>query len=91
MDFFAGSSTTADAIMQLNAEDNGTRKFILVQIPEKIDEKSDAYKNGFKNICEIGKERVKRAGHNIENKEIDLGFRVLKLDSSNMKSSPSSL
>lgn len=91
LDFFSGSSTTAHAVMQLNAEDGGNRKFIMVQIPEETDEKSDAYKAGYKNICEIGKERIRRAGKKIkeENPEsarnLDIGFRVLKLDSSNMK------
>ena len=93
LDFFAGSSTTAHAVMQLNAEDGGNRKFIMVQIPEPCDEKSEAYKAGYKNICEIGKERIRRAGAKIkeENKDkegienLDTGFRVLKLDSSNMK------
>lgn len=91
LDFFSGSATTAHAVMQLNAEDGGNRKFIMVQLPEKCDEKSEAYKAGYKNICEIGKERVRRAGKKIkeENSEkakvLDIGFRVLKLDSSNMK------
>lgn len=122
LDFFSGSATTAHAVMQLNAEDGGNRKFIMVQLPEKCDEKSEAYKAGYKNICEIGKERIRRAGQKIveaqahlndtfkhtkfENmkpfayftqseealktqsvvrKNLDVGFRVLKLDSSNMK------
>ena len=89
LDFFSGSATTAHAVMQLNAEDGGNRKFIMVQLPEICDEKSEAYKAGYKNICEIGKERIRRAGKKIkeENKDcnIDAGFRVLKLDSSNMK------
>lgn len=122
LDFFSGSATTAHAVMQLNAEDGGNRKFIMVQLPEKCDEKSEAYKAGYKNICEIGKERIRRAGQKIveiqahlndtfkhtkfENlkpfayftqseealntqnevrKHLDVGFRVLKLDSSNMK------
>jgi len=93
LDFFSGSATTAHAVMQLNAEDGGNRKFIMVQIPEKCDERSEAYKAGYKNICEIGKERIRRAGAKIkeENKDkegienLDTGFRVLKLDSSNMK------
>ena len=89
VDFFSGSSTTAHAVMQLNAEDGGNRKFIMVQLPELCEEKSEAYKAGYKNICEIGKERIRRAGKKIkeENKDcnIDAGFRVLKLDSSNMK------
>ena len=92
LDFFSGSSTTAHAAMQLNAEDGGNRKFIMVQLPEQTDEKSEAYKAGYKNICEIGKERIRRAGQKIlkenENKEgienLDIGFRVLKLDESNM-------
>ena len=93
LDFFSGSATTAHAVMQLNAEDGGNRKFIMVQLPEKTDEKSEAYKAGYKNICEIGKERIRRAGRKIkeENKDkegiekLDTGFRVLKLDSSNME------
>ncbi len=110
LDFFSGSATTAHAVMQLNAEDGGHRKFIMVQLPEKTDEKSEAYKAGYKNICEIGKERIRRAGaqiihnsqcimHNekcgmtkcnnyelcIKNSALDIGFRVLKCDSSNMK------
>lgn len=95
LDFFSGSATTAHAVMQINAEDCGNRKFIMVQIPEKIDEKSEAYKAGFKNICEIGKERIRLAGTKIketmfnelsfEKSTIDCGFRVFRLDSSNMK------
>jgi adenine-specific DNA-methyltransferase len=93
LDFFSGSATTAHAVMQLNAEDGGNRKFIMVQLPEKTDEKSEAYKAGYKNICEIGKERIRRAGKKIleENKDkpgvenLDIGFRVLKCDSGNMK------
>ena len=103
LDFFSGSSTTAHAVMQLNAEDGGNRKFIMVQLPEKTDEKSEAYKAGYKNICEIGKERIRRAGKKIEDelqakskdgglfaeqeeiKKVDTGFRVLKLDDTNMK------
>ncbi len=111
LDFFPGSATTAHAVMQLNAEDGGHRKFIMVQLPEKTDEKSEAYKAGYKNICEIGKERIRRAGQKIlkefsdrvkseelslESKEdnstlhtptpkLDIGFRVLKCDTSNMK------
>ncbi|WP_180297924.1 site-specific DNA-methyltransferase [Snodgrassella alvi] len=89
LDFFSGSATTADTIMQLNAEDGGNRKFIMVQLPESTDEKSEAYKAGYKNICEIGKERIRRAGNKIaqENPQakFDKGFRVLKCDSSNMK------
>ena len=106
LDFFSGSATTAHAVMQLNAEDGGNRKFIMVQLPEATDEKSEAYKAGYKNICEIGKERIRRAGKKIveelekkkveeglfagsstglEAKPLDFGFRVLKLDSSNMQ------
>lgn len=100
LDFFSGSATTAHAVMQLNAEDGGHRKFIMVQLPEKTDEKSEAYKAGYKNICEIGKERIRRAGKAImssggqlstadkqpdQSTPVDIGFRVLKLDSSNMK------
>ncbi len=105
LDFFSGSATTAHSIMQLNAEDGGNRKFIMVQLPEKTDEKSEAYKAGYKNICEIGKERIRRAGQKIlkesgvlsvesgadnsklqiPNSKLDIGFRVLKLDTSNMK------
>lgn len=89
LDFFSGSATTAHAVMQLNAEDGGNRKFIMVQLPEICDEKSEAYKAGYKNICEIGKERIRRAGKKIVEetgkKDLDIGFRVLKLDSSNMK------
>ncbi|NUF49879.1 site-specific DNA-methyltransferase [Gilliamella sp. ESL0250] len=89
LDFFSGSATTAHAVMQLNAEDGGNRKFIMVQLPETTDEKSEAYKAGYKNICEIGKERIRRAGNKIaqENPQakFDKGFRVLKCDSSNMK------
>ena len=91
MDFFSGSATTAHAVMQLNAEDNGIRKFIMVQLPEETDEKSDAYKAGYKNICEIGKERLRRAGAKIKadspltTQSLDTGFRVLKCDTSNMK------
>lgn len=101
IDFFSGSATTAHAVMQLNAEDGGKRKFIMVQLPELTDEKSEAYKAGYKTICEIGKERIRRAGEKIK-KELtasqaqlklgeepkavpDIGFRVLKLDESNMK------
>lgn len=99
LDFFSGTSTTAHAVMQLNAEDGGHRKFIMVQLPEPCDEKSEAYKAGYKNICEIGKERIRRAGEKIlkeqlannnstlnsPNSKLDIGFRVLKLDSTNMK------
>lgn len=93
LDFFSGSATTAHAVMQLNAEDGGNRKFIMVQLLEKCDEKSEAFKAGFKTICDIGKERIRRAGSAIikpetffdKPKNVDVGFRVLKLDSSNMK------
>lgn len=95
LDFFSGSATTAHAVMQLNAEDSGNRQFIMVQLPEVCDEKSEAYKAGYKNICEIGKERIRRAGKKIleennqmtlEDKEqLDIGFKVFKLDSSNLK------
>ena len=99
LDFFSGSATTAHATMQLNAEDGGNRKFIMVQLPELTDENSEAYKAGYKNICEIGKERIRRAGEKIK-EEIesepprldeeprtvpDIGFKVFKLDSSNLK------
>ena len=91
LDFFSGSATTAHAVIQLNAEDGGNRKFIMVQLPEATDEKSEAYKAGYKNICEIGKERIRRAGKKIKEEsplttqDLDTGFRVLKLDSSNMQ------
>lgn len=89
LDFFSGSATTAHAVMQLNAEDGGKRKFIMVQLPEETDEKSEAYKAGYRNICEIGKERIRRAAKKIAEEkpeaEFDGGFRVLKCDSSNMK------
>ena len=105
LDFFSGSATTAQAVMQINSEDNGKRKFIMVQLPEKTDEKSEAYKAGYKTICEIGKERIRRAGKKIlnecevrsvesgvvnskfqtSNSKLDIGFRVLKCDNSNMK------
>lgn len=101
LDFFSGSGTTAHAVMQLNAKDGGNRKFIMVQLPEKTDEKSEAYKAGYKNICEIGKERIRRAGKQIlsagggqlsfsetqpdQSAPIDIGFRCLRLDSSNME------
>lgn len=89
LDFFSGSATTAHAVMKLNAEDNGKRKFIMIQLPEVTDEKSEAYKAGYKNICEIGKERIRRVAKKIaeENPEsrFDGGFRVLKCDTSNMK------
>lgn len=82
LDFFSGSATTAHAVMQLNAEDGGNRQFIMVQLPEVCDEKSEAYKAGYKNICEIGKERIRRAGAKIE--KGDTGFKVFKLDTSNL-------
>ena len=91
LDFFSGSATTAHAVMQLNAEDGGRRKFIMVQLPEKCDESSEAYKAGYKTICEIGKERIRRAGDKIKTEspmttqDLDIGFRVLKLDDTNMK------
>lgn len=91
LDFFSGSATTAHAVMQLNMSDNGQRKFILAQVPEKTDEKSESYKSGYKTICEIGKERIRRAGKKIVDEagptaqNLDIGFRVLKCDSSNMK------
>lgn len=85
LDFFAGSSTTAQAVMEYNAENNGKRKFILVQLPESVSEKTEAYENGYRNICEIGEKRIKKVIDNIDNKNIDLGFRVFELDSSNMK------
>ncbi len=98
LDFFSGSATTAHAVMQLNAEDGGNRKFIMVQLPELCDEKSEAYKAGYKNICEIGKERIRRAGKKIleekgdqiaigdeGKKPLDIGFKVFKLDASNLK------
>ncbi len=91
LDFFSGSATTAHAVMQLNAEDSSSRRFIMVQLPEETDEKSEAYKAGYKNICEIGKERIRRAGKKIKDEagltatNLDIGFRVLKVDSTNMK------
>jgi adenine-specific DNA-methyltransferase len=91
LDFFAGSATTAHAVMKLNAEDGGNRKFILVQLPEKCDEKSEAFKAKYKTIAEISKERIRRAGKKIKeenpetSKDLDIGFRVLKVDTSNMK------
>lgn len=103
LDFFSGSAATAHAVMQLNASDGGNRKFIMVQLPEETDVKSEAYKAGYKNICEIGKERIRRAGQKIRNEQLgirndadnsslltpnsslDIGFRVLKCDTSNMK------
>lgn len=91
LDFFSGSATTAHAVMQLNAEDGGKRKFIMVQLQEECTENSEAYKAGYKNICEIGKERIRRAGKKIKEEnplttqDLDIGFRVLKCDSSNME------
>lgn len=91
IDFFSGSATTAHAVMQLNAEDGGKRNFIMVQLPEECAENSEAYKAGYKNICEIGKERIRRAGKKIKEEnplttqDLDIGFRVLKCDSSNME------
>ena len=92
LDFFSGSATTAHAVMQLNAEDGGHRKFIMVQLPEQTDEKSEAFKAGYKNICEIGKERIRRAGRKIKEDagltapaDLDIGFRCLRLDESNMQ------
>lgn len=98
LDFFSGSATTAHAVMQLNAEDGGNRRFIMVQFPEACEEKSEAFKAGYKNICEIGKERIRRAGAKIleerdaqtrlgekEKKPLDVGFKVFKLDTSNLK------
>lgn len=91
LDFFSGSATTAHACIQLNAEDGGSRKFIMVQLPEKTDEKSEAFKAGYRNICEISKERIRRAGEKIKAEhattapDLDIGFRVLKIDESIMK------
>lgn len=91
LDFFSGSATTAHAVMKLNAEDGGHRKFIMVQLPEVTGEKSEARKAGYNNICEIGKERIRRAGKKVKEEagvmgqDLDIGFRVLKLDSSNME------
>ena len=91
LDSFAGSGTTAHAVLNMNKKDGGNRKFIMVQLPEETSEKLSAYKAGYKNICEIGKERIRRAGAKIKEEnpmltsELDTGFRVLKLDSSNMK------
>lgn len=91
LDFFSGSSTTAHAVMQLNDQDGGNRKFIMVQLPETTDEKSEAYKAGYMNICEIGKERIRRAGEKIKEQKgleaqyLDIGFKVLKLDTSNIR------
>ena len=89
LDFFSGSATTAHAVMQLNAEDKGNRKFICIQLPEPTDEKSEAFKAGYQTICDIGKERIRRAATKIRNEhpetDIDLGFKVFKLDTSNLK------
>lgn len=91
LDFFSGASSTAHAVIQANADDNGHRKFIMVQLPELCDEQSEAFKAGYKNICEIGKERIRRAGEKIKAEsplttaDLDVGFRVFKLDDSNMK------
>lgn len=91
LDFFSGSATTAHAVMQMNAEDGGHRRFIMVQLPEKTDEKSEAKKAGFDTICDIGEERIRRAGEKIKEespltmKELDTGFRVFRVDDSNMK------
>lgn len=89
LDFFSGSATTAHAVMKLNSEDNGKRRFILVQIPEKLDESSEAFKAGFHNICEIGKERIHRAGDKIKQEnpdaDIDIGFKVFRVADTNIK------
>ena len=91
LDFFSGSATTAHAVMQLNAEDSGHRKFIMVQLPEPCNEKSEAFKAGYKNICEIGKERIRPAGDKLKannplgTQELDIGFRIFRVDESNMK------
>lgn len=96
LDFFSGSGTTAHAVMKLNSEDGGNRKFIMVQLPEKTEEDSEAYKAGYKNICEIGKERIRRAGEKVKQEmlekdpsadvsNLDVGFKVFKLDSTNIK------
>lgn len=90
VDFFSGSATTAHAVMQLNAEDGGNRQFIMVQLPEVCDKKSEAFKAGYPNICEIGKERIRRVGKkllvNVEGENsLDAGFKVFKLDTSNMR------
>lgn len=89
LDFFSGSSTTAQAVMQLNMEDNGKRKYILVQLPETLEENSEAYKSGYKNICEIGKERIRRAGEKIKSEhpdaDIDIGFKVFRVAETNIK------
>ncbi len=91
LDFFSGSASSAQAIMNLNAKDQGKRKYIMVQLPEPCDENSEAYKSGYKNICEIGKERIRRAGRKIKEEsplttqDLDVGFRVFKLDDTNMQ------
>lgn len=89
LDFFSGSSSTADAIMQLNADDSGHRKFVMIQLPEECEKKSDAYKEGYKNICEVGKERIRRAGNKIKsehpNADIDVGFKVFRAADTNIK------
>ncbi|MBQ4133739.1 MAG: hypothetical protein IJD04_08430, partial [Desulfovibrionaceae bacterium] len=93
LDFFSGSASTAHAVMQLNAEDGGNRRFIMVQLPEPCPPESEAFKAGYKNICEIGKERIRRAGEKIRAEQAarldghvpDIGFRAFKIDSSNMK------
>lgn len=91
LDFFSGAASTAQAVMQLNAEDGGSRKFIMVQLPEACESGSEAARAGYKNICEIGKERIRRAGKKVKEEagltaaDLDIGFRVLKLDSSNME------
>ncbi|MEG1579508.1 MAG: DNA methyltransferase, partial [Oscillospiraceae bacterium] len=90
LDFFSGSATTAHAVMQINAEDGGKRKFIMVQLPETCDEQSEAFKAGYRTICDIGKERIRRAGEKIKAEagltaqNLDIGFRVLKVDDTNM-------
>lgn len=87
MDFFSGSASTAQAVMQLNADDGGNRKFIMVQVPEELEEESEGWNNGYRNICEIGKDRIRKAGSEISkiNSNVDIGFRVFRVDDSNMK------
>ncbi|MBB6453207.1 adenine-specific DNA-methyltransferase [Salirhabdus euzebyi] len=85
LDFFSGSAATAHAVMELNAEDGGSRQFIMVQLPEAIDEKEDAYKAGYSNICEIGKQRIRLAGQNITNENVDIGFKVFTLSDTNLR------
>ena len=88
VDFFSGSATTAHAVLKLNSEDGGNRKFIMVQWPEETPEESEAYKNGYKNICDIGEERIRRAGKKIKEEtgaDIDYGFRVFEVDTTNME------